>query len=94
MSTPEVQELVAAMTELKTGQSQTVAEVKRLSAAQDLLAADATPWASWVNDKLVANQAAQDVVAQKIMDIVNGATTALDEMRSRLAEAEKKPPAH
>ena len=94
MSTPEVQELVAAMTELKTGQSQTVAEVKRLSAAQDLLAADATPWASWVNEKLAAQQAAADVVSQKMMEIVTGATTALDELRGRLSDAEKKPTAH
>ena len=101
MSTSEIKELVAAMTELKTKSDQTVAEVNRtvaevnkVSAAQDLLAADATPWASWVNDKLAANQAAQGVVDQKIMEIINGATTALDEMRSRLSEAEEKPPAH
>ena len=66
MSTSEIKELVAAMTELETKSDQTVAEVNRtvaevnrVSAAQDLLAANATPWASWVNDKLAAHQAEQ-----------------------------------
>ena len=90
MSTLEIAEIVAVMTEMKAKTDQTVAEVNRtvaevnrVSAAQDLLAADATPGQVWVNDKLAANQATQDVVAQKIMDIDNGSTTALDEMRSR-----------
>ena len=94
MSTAEVQELVAAMTELKTKHDQTVIEVNKVSAAQALLAANATPWASWVNDKLAAQQAAADIVSQRMMAIVNGATTALDELKGRLPEAEKKPPPH
>lgn len=89
MSTAEVQELVAAMTDIKTNLNHAMTEVNIVSVAPALLAADATPWASWVNDKLVAQQAAADVVSQKMMEIVTGATTALDELRGRLSEVER-----
>ena len=55
--------MAAVMTEFKANLNQTMTEVNRVSAAQDLLAADATPWAGWVNDKLAAQQAAADVVS-------------------------------
>ena len=90
MTTQEVQELVAAMTEARTNQAQTVTQVNRLSVAPDLLAADATPWASWVTTAIVAHKVEADAVAQKTMQIIIGVTTALDELRGRLSEAEKK----
>ena len=69
-------------------------EVNKVSAVQALVAANANPWADWVNDRLAAQQAAADVVSRDMMQLVNDATTALNDLRHRVAEAEKKPPPH
>ena len=82
MSTPETAEMVAQVTKLIADQTSTVAEVKRFSATQELMTADATPWASWVTERLPTQQS-------EILKVVAGATNALDELRGRLTEAEK-----
>ena len=71
----DIKELAAALAE-------TVTEVKRLSAVQDALGADAIPWASWVNDNLAGHQS-------EMMQMFANTSLALDEVKSRLYEAEK-----
>ena len=73
----DIKELAAALAE-------TVTKVKRLSAVQDALAADATPWASWVNAKLAGHQS-------EMMQMFAKTSLALDELKSRLYEVERKP---
>ena len=70
------------MNKLIVDQASTVDEVKRLAAGQKLMAADATPWASWVTERLAAQHF-------EIMKVISGATSALDELRGRITETEK-----
>ena len=46
------------------------------------MTADATPWASWVTERLATQQS-------EIMKVVSGATSALDELRGRITETER-----
>ena len=62
--------MVQQMTKLIADESSTVDEVKRLAAAQELMAADDTPWVSWVTERLATQQS-------EIMKVVSGATSAL-----------------
>ena len=71
MSTAEIAEMAAAVTKIIADQNSTTAEVKRISAAQELMAADATPCASWVTERLASQQA-------EIMKVIPGTTTALE----------------
>ena len=94
MSTAEVAQVVVAIADIKAKLEYAMTEVNKVSAAQALVAADASPWADWVNERLAAQQAAADQVSQNMMNLVNDATTALNDLRYRVSEAEKKPPPH
>ena len=63
MSAADVAQIVATVSDIKAKLEYAMTEVNKVSAAQALVAADANPWAGWVNDRLAAQQAAADVVS-------------------------------
>ena len=64
MSTAEIAQIAVAMTDIKIKLDYAMAEVNKVSAAQALVAADANPWADWVNERLTPQQAAADVASR------------------------------
>ena len=94
MSAAEVAQIAAAMGDIKAKLEYAMTEVNKVSAAQALVAADANPGANWVNDRLAAQQAAANVVSRDMMNPVNDVTTALNDLRHRVSETEKKLPPH
>lgn len=92
MSSAEIAQSGVAIADIKAKLEYAMTAVNEVSTAQALAAADANPWADWVNERLVAQQAAADAASKDMMSLVNNATTALNELRHRVSEAEKKPP--
>ena len=93
-SQADVAQIVATVSDIKAKLEYAMTEVNKVTAAQGLIAADANPWAGWVNERLAAQQAASEEASRDMLQLVNDAKTALDELRNRVAEAENKAPAH
>ena len=53
-SQADVAQIVATMSEIKAKFEYAMTEVNKVTAAQALIAADAAPWAGWVNERLAA----------------------------------------
>ena len=82
------------MSASQTDVAQILATMSEIKAAQAAVAADAAPWAGWVNVRLAAQQTVSDDVARDMLQLVNDAKIALDDLRNRVTETEKKPPVH
>ena len=64
MSLAEIAQIGVAMADIKAKLEYSMTEVNKVSAAQGLMAADANPWADWVNERLTAQQAAADATSK------------------------------
>ena len=93
-SQADVAQILAAMSEIKAKFDYAMTEVNKATAAQAMIAAGAAPWGGWVNERLAAQQTVSDDAARDMLRLVNDAKLALDDLRSRVTETEKKPPAH
>ena len=91
-SQADVARIVASMSDIQANFAYAMTEVNRVTAAQATVAADSAPLAGWINDRLAAQQSVSDEAARNMLQFVNGAKLALDDLRQRVTETEKKPP--
>ena len=93
-SQADVAQIVATVSDIKAKLEYAMTEVNKVTVAQALIAADAAPWVGWVNERLAAQQTVSDDAARDMLQLVNDVKMALGDLRNRVTETEKKPPAH